>query len=187
MTTPPCHRRVASLAACLLAFAVVTAWPVAAAQIASGADVKAAFLFNFSKFVEWPTDASAGPFVFGILGDDAVADALRDLARGKAIAGRPLLVKNVAARDDLTALNIIFVGDSESARLADIIKRTNGGSVLTVSDLARFCDLGGMIQFRSENDRVRFDINLDAAEAGGLAINSKLLALARAVHSTKTR
>lgn len=189
MTTPLDHRRVASLAACLLAFAVVTAWPTsAAAQIASGADVKAAFLLNFAKFVEWPSaGANTEPLVIGVLGNDDLADSLRDIAQSRKGAGRPTSVKRVTQRDDLTRLHILFVAAADSGQIARVIKDIGSASVLTVSDADRFCLLGGIIQFLTEDDRVRFDINLDAAEAGGLVINSKLLALARAVRSTKTQ
>lgn len=153
----------------------------AAAQGASGADIKAAFLLNFAKFVEWPA-APSHEFVIGVLGDDAVAEALRDLAKGKAIHGRPLVTRRVVLKDNLAGLQVLFIGASESARLGDVLQRTNGGSVLTVSDLDRFSRQGGTIEFRSERDRVRFDINLDEAERSGLIINSKLLALAKTVH-----
>lgn len=152
-----------------------------AAQDASGADIKAAFLLNFAKFVEWPQTPSS-EFVIGVLGDDAVAEALRELAQGKAAHGRPLVTRRVVLKDNLAGLQVLFIGASESARLGDVLQRTNGGSVLTVSDLNRFSQQGGTIEFRSERDRVRFDINLDEAERSGLTINSKLLALAKTVH-----
>lgn len=165
---------------------VAGAWAIAAsAQTASSADVKAAFLLNFSKFVEWPPEAASGPFVIGVLGDDAVADALRDLVGGKSVGGRPLVARRVVPKDNLAELHMLFIGTSEAARLADVLRRTGSGSVLTVSDLDRFCQQGGIIEFRSERDRVRFEINLDQAERARLVINSKLLALAKTVHHTK--
>jgi hypothetical protein len=179
-----------AIAACLLALAVLSASSASVdAQPASGADIKAAFLLNFAKFVEWPGGGGpAGrPFTIGVLGDDAMADALRDLSRGKSASGRPLNTRRVTIKDPLADLHILFVGASEEHRLADVLQSANAGSVLTVSDLNRFCELGGTIQFRSERDRVRFDINLDQAERSGLVIDSKLLALARSVlHSSKS-
>lgn len=175
-------------AACLLVLALLGAASApAAAQAASGADIKAAFLLNFAKFVEWPAGGAADrPFTIGVLSDDVMADALRDLSRGKSAGGRPLHTRQVTIKDPLADLQMLFIGASEERRLADVLKRANAGSVLTVSDLNRFCELGGTIQFRSERDRVRFDINLDQAERSGLVINSKLLALARSVlHSSK--
>lgn len=167
----------------LCAFTFASAYPsTAAAQTASGADVRAAFLLNFSKFVEWPEAAPRARFTIGILGDEAVAEALHGLVAGKSVGGQLLAARRVGANDNLAELQILFVGTSESARLADVLRRANGGSVLTVSDLDRFCQQGGTIEFRSERDRIRFDINLDQAERAGLVINSKLLALARIVH-----
>lgn len=181
-------RTIAGLA-CVLALAVLGAASAPAdAQPASGADIKAAFLLNFAKFVEWPDGGGpAGrPFTIGVLGDEAMADALRDLARGKAVGGRPLYTLRVTVKDPLSDLHMLFIGASEERRLAEVLERVTGASVLSVSDLNRFCELGGVIAFRSERDRVRFDINLDQAERSGLVINSKLLALARSVfHSPK--
>jgi hypothetical protein len=176
--------------ACLLALAMTTLAPGwLHAQGASGAEIKAAFLLNFAKFIQWP-DGGGPPeraFTIGVLGDDAVADALRELSRGKAAGRRPVLARRVTIKDGLADLHILFVGESEEPRVADVLSRANAGSVVTVSDLDRFCALGGIIQFRSERDRVRFDINLDQAERLGLVIDSKLLALARTVlHTAKT-
>ncbi|MDP3720721.1 MAG: YfiR family protein [Acidobacteriota bacterium] len=177
----PCRGPTYALA-CLLLIGQAAGWPAAAAeQGATGADVKAAFLLNFVKFVEWPA-APSGEFVIGVLGDDAVADALRDLAKGKAVGGRPLVARRVLLKDHLAGLQVLFIGASESARLGDVLQRTSGGHVLTVSDLDRFSLQGGVIEFRSERDRVRFDIALGQAERSGLIINSKLLALAKTVH-----
>jgi hypothetical protein len=111
-----------------------------------------------------------------------VAEALRDLAKGKSIGRRRLITRRVVLKDNLAELQMLFFGASESARLSDVLQRTGGGHVLTVSDLDRFSLQGGIIEFRSERDRVRFDINLDQAERSKLVINSKLLALARTVY-----
>jgi hypothetical protein len=176
-----------TVAACLLALAMTTSAPGwLLAQGASGAEIKAAFLLNFAKFVQWP-DGGGPPeraFTIGVLGDDAVADALRELSRGKAAGHRPVLARRVTIKDGLADLHILFVGEAEEPRVAEVLRRANAGSVVTVSDLDRFCALGGIIQFRSERDRVRFDINLDQAERLGLVIDSKLLALARTVLHT---
>lgn len=186
-TTPsPCRsRHVAGLMVCLLAITIASTGPTAAsAQTASGADLKAAFLLNFSKFVEWPAGTAGEPLMIGVLGDDAVADALRDLAGGKSVGGRPLVARRVVLKDTLAELQMLFIGASENARMAEALQRTSSGHVLTVSDQDRFCEHGGIIEFRSERDRVRFDIDLDRAERAGLVINSKLLALAKTVHQT---
>lgn len=173
-----------AIAACLLAATLLggSSWPVAA-QSATGADIKAAFLLNFAKFVEWPEGGGTPdrPFSIGVLGDDMLAFALRDLSRGKSAAGRRVDARRVTPSDALADLHVLFIGASEERRLDQVLQRAQAGSVLTVSDITRFSEVGGIIQFRPERDRVRFDINLDQAERSGLTIDTRLLALARSV------
>jgi hypothetical protein len=178
------HR--SAITPCLLAIALVMASSApAAGQAATGADVKAAFLYNFAKFVEWPAGAEPPAFVIGVLGNDAIADSLTEFVKGKLHQGRPLSVRRLGSKHDLTNVHVLFIGASESASLPELLKRLGSASVLTVSDADRFCVLGGTIQFRTEADRVRFDVNLKAAEAAGLTINSKLLKLAGTVNPVR--
>lgn len=173
--------------AATLALAAVAATAVPAnPQVATADEVKAAFLFNFVKFVEWPIDAapSGAPLVVGVLGSDGIEESLRITARGKAINGHALAVKRLSGADDVTSVHLLFVGAREKARLGDLLRRVDGISVLTVSDADRFCQSGGVIGLLMDDNRVRFDINLDAAERGRLKVSSKLLALARVVLST---
>jgi hypothetical protein len=158
------------------------------AQSASSPDVKAAFLFNFIKFITWPaTDLAEGqPIIVGIIGQNGVVDSLMALTKSKTVDGHPIVVSRLAATDDLGKLHMLFIGDSERARITELIQRVGKSSVVTVSDAARFCVLGGIIQLRTEDDRVRFDINLPRAEASRLVINSKLLALAGTVSPAKS-
>ncbi len=166
----------------------VTAQSVTFGQVASADEVKAAFLFNFAKFVEWPVDAapSGTPLVMGVLGNDGVEESLRAVTRGKSIDRHQLSVKRLTNNDEVTRVHLLFLGLSDRARLADVLKRVDGVSVLTVSDVDRFCQSGGVIALAMEDSRVRFDVNLDAAERGRLKLSSKLLSLARTVHSTRT-
>ena len=170
-----------------IALAMASSAP-AVGQTPTGADVKAAFLFNFARFVEWPAVAAgADPpdFVIGVLGNDAIADSLTEFVKGKLHHGRPLSVRRLGPKHDVTKVHVLFIGASESARLPELLERLGSASVLTVSDADRFAVLGGAIQFRTESDRVRFDVNLEAAEAAGLTINSKLLRLAGTVKSLR--
>ena len=173
-----------AIAACLLAATLLggSAWPIAA-QSATGAAVEAAFLLNFAKFVAWPGGGGPPdrPFSIGVLGDDMLAFAVRDLSRGKSAAGRRVDARRVTHQDSLADLHVLFIGASEERRLDQVLKRAQAGSVLTVSDITRFSEAGGIIQFRPEGGRVRFDINLDQAERSGLTIDTRLLALARTV------
>jgi hypothetical protein len=170
--------------------ATVVAAPIARAnaQSASSPDVKAAFLFNFIKFITWPAaDLVEGqPINIGIIGHNSVVDSLMALTKGKTIDGHAIVVTRLAATDDPSKLQMLFIGDSERGRINELIQRVGRSSVVTVSDAARFCTLGGIIQLRTEDDRVRFDINLTRAEASRLVINSKLLALAGTVNPTRS-
>jgi hypothetical protein len=177
------HAAIAAISAVVvLAFSVP-----AGAQSASGSDVKSAFLSNFAKFVEWPaTKLPEGqPLVIGVIGDDFVAMALKDLVSGKSTLGHAYMVKRLSAKDDLAGLHMLFIGSAAGARIGELLQQVGTSGVLTVSDVDRFCALGGMIQFRTQSDRVRFDINLQTTTRAGLSINSRLLALAGIVTPTK--
>jgi hypothetical protein len=145
--------------------------------------VKAAYLFNFLKFVEWPGDAfpdSLAPIVIGIVGDDPFGNALPEVVVGKTVQGRDLVIRGYRAGENMRGATILFISASEKKRLPQILASLHGSSVLTVADMDGFLDGGGMIQFLSENDRVRFAINVSAASQARLKISSKLLSLARA-------
>ena len=148
--------------------------------------VKAAYLFNFLKFVEWPEDAfadSLAPIVIGIVGDDPFGSTLPEVTIGKTIQGRDLVIRRYRAGENIRGANILFISASEKKRLSQIMGTLRGSSVLTVADMDGFLDSDGMIQFLSENDRVRFAINVDAANRARLKISSKLLSLARVVRT----
>jgi hypothetical protein len=166
----------------------VSAGAPRAEQVATADEVKAAFVFNFVKFVEWPTEAtpSGAPLVLAVLGNDGIEESLRADARGKMINGHDLTIRRVTGSDDFSRLHLLFIGTQEQGRVADVVKRVNSTSVLTVSDVERFCQSGGAIALAMDQNRVRFDVNLDATDRARLRVSSKLLALARTVHSSKT-
>lgn len=144
--------------------------------------VKAAYLFNFLKFVEWPEDAFAdplAPIVIGVIGEDPFGSALPQVVIGKTVQGRDLIIRVYRTGENLRGAQILFISASESKRLPMILSSLRGSSVLTVADTAGFLEAGGMIQFLSENDRVRFAINAEAAGRAKLKVSSKLLSLAR--------
>jgi hypothetical protein len=146
--------------------------------------VKAAYLFNFLKFVEWPDDAfpdPLAPIVIGICGADPFGNALPQVIIGKTVQGRDLVIHKYDSSENLHGAHILFISSSEKKRLPAILSALQGSSALTVSDAAGFVDAGGMIQFLKENDRVRFAINVDAASRAKLKMSSKLLSLARVV------
>jgi hypothetical protein len=140
--------------------------------------VKAAYVFNFLKFVQYPTDAFAdplAPLIIGVLGDDPFGSALPQVVIGKTVGGRDLVIRIYHPGEDLHSAHILFISSSERKRLPAIFSSLHGSSVLTVGDTTGFLEAGGMIQFLSESDRVRFAINVDAASRARLKLSSKLL------------
>jgi hypothetical protein len=145
--------------------------------------VKAAFLYNFAKFVEWPADAFTGPaspivlFVYGV---DPFGDALKSL-KGKTANGRPIVVRYAANLGELERCHLLFVSASSMALLPKILQATKSWSVLTVGDVDGFARDGGTINLVNEGQRVVIEINTEAAQRSRLKISSKLLALAKIV------
>lgn len=145
-------------------------------------EVKAAFIYNFAKFVEWPHGPQADePFVVTVLGADPFGQALEDALRGKTVGERPIVLRRAARLDEVGASQILFISGSEEPALASILKQLEADSVLTVGDMGRFAAQGGVIGFRLEGDRIRLDISLAAAERSRLRLSSQLLRIARIV------
>lgn len=142
--------------------------------------VKAAFLFNFTKFVEWPDDVfqENGPLRLCILGADPFGGSLDGIVRGETVNGRPLAIERHRELADLSACHLLFVSRSERARLREIFEAVDGDSVLTVGDSPGFLAAGGMIELTLEGSKVRFAIDQAKAERSRLKISSKLLRLA---------
>ncbi len=148
--------------------------------------VKAALLYNFAKFVEWPDDSSPqGSWVIGVLGVDPFGDALEHTMRDKMVRGKKFEIRRFADPDELEDCHILFVSDSEARSLPEILVHLEGRPVLTVSDIDRFARHGGMVSIVEENDRLRFRINVDAAERSKLTISSKMLGLADIVKTPR--
>jgi hypothetical protein len=142
----------------------------------SDGQVKAAFLFNFAKFVNWPA-ANEGPLVIGIAGDDAFAEVVTKTVRGRSVNGRDLQTRRLAEGDDPAGCQVVFVGVMRPQDAAEWLHRVRG-PVLTVGETVQFLRDGGMVRFYVENNNVRFQINQKNAEAAGLKISSQLLTLA---------
>ncbi len=143
--------------------------------------LKAAFLFNFAKFVEWPPAAFAeptAPLIIGILGENPFGDVLEETVRGKSLNNHPLAVRTFRSVAESTNCHVLFISSSEKKRLPEILKGIEGSAVLTVSEIDRFTETGGMINFVSEGNKIRLKINDGAAKTAGLKIGSKLLGLA---------
>lgn len=151
---------------------------------ASGAEapteyqVKAVFVYNFSRFVEWPPQtftAPNEPFVIGILGGDPFGERLDEAVRGEQIDQHPLLVRRFRNLGEIGDCRILFIDRSESAQLEQILAALDHRGTLTVSDLDGSAERGAMIQFTTQNNRIRLRINVESARAAGLTISSKLL------------
>jgi hypothetical protein len=142
--------------------------------------VKAAFILNFARFIEWPGDGygAGGALVVGIVGDDPFGGSL-DQLNGTTVNGHRIVIRRLKAGDYLKACQILFVSSSERNRLGKILESVRGGSVLTIGELPQFNQAGGIIKFVIQDDKVRFEINTGAAGQARLRISSKLLALSK--------
>ena len=142
--------------------------------------VKAAYLYNFAKFVEWPPEVMSSDSSFNIcvLGRDPFDSTFQTTIAGESIKGKNVLVKRIPRAQDASGCQILFISSSEEARLKDILDVLDKMSVLTVSDMPQFTRRGGMIQFVTEANRVRFEVNLTSAERTGLTLSSQLLKVA---------
>jgi hypothetical protein len=177
----------------LLAGGTVLLW----AQAEDGSDlsreyaIKAAYLYQFGRYVQWPPTAfpnDRAPVVIGVLGTDPFAGILDDIARTKQIEGRPIVIRRFPSVEKLGPCHILFVSASLSAaEKAAAIKKTQGTPVLVVGDDPEFANHGGVIGFFLEQNRVRFAINTEVAKLGQLRISSKLLSLAKPAGAAETR
>lgn len=152
--------------------------------------VKAVYLFNFSRFVSWPPrqagDAS-GPFAICVIGKDPFGPVLDATVTGENIAGKVVVARRLAQVAQATSCRVLFISSSEESRLKDILAALDKASVLTVSDIAHFTDRGGMIQFVLQGDRVRFEVNLASTADAGLTLSSDLLKVAVTVRRNGPR
>jgi YfiR/HmsC-like len=146
--------------------------------------LKAAFLFNFAKFVNWPTNSFADPHSFAIcvLGKDPFGHLLEDALLNKTIADRSVVIERLKDKSEMRRCQTVFVSSSESAHLPEIFESLLGANVLLVGETTGFAASGGIIEFTLEDGHVRFTINTDAADRAGLKLSAKLLALAKIVH-----
>jgi hypothetical protein len=147
-------------------------------------EVKAAFIHNIAQFVEWPAAAgTAGPLKLCIVGRDPFGKALDGL-RGKTIRDKVWEVLPATPTTNLRECGVLFIAASERNNLGQILDATRGSAVLTVGDSERYAELGVMVNFYLEQNRVRFEINAEVASRAGLKMSSQLLKLARIVHQT---
>lgn len=143
--------------------------------------VKAAYLVGFARFVAWPPETKADPFVIGVLGDDPFGPYLDFAVKGKSLNGKRMVVQRLGRGDKLTRCHVLFIASSEATRMSQIGSDLKGHPVLTVSDFKGFVDQGGMIGLILKDTQVRFQVNLQSVTASRMTISSRLLALAVSV------
>jgi hypothetical protein len=149
--------------------------------------IKAGFIYNFAKLVEWPTSSFAqpdSPIVIGILGEDPFGATLDRIVADKKINGRGFAVKRLKwSKDfkDLKDCNILFVSASEKEHIDSVVDAMKWLPILTIGDAPGFARRGGIMNFTLEDNKVRFEVNVEAAKHADLTISSRLLTLARIV------
>ena len=142
--------------------------------------VKAAFLFNFAKYVQWSDRAEAGPMLFCVAGETPMRERL-GLLDGRRVREEVIEVRRLAAGDRPTGCRLLFVGEGAEKWRGELLAAADDGYALTVSDRAGFIEAGGMIELYMEGERVRFAVNLDALRGSRMTVSSRLLRLARRV------
>jgi hypothetical protein len=159
------------------------------AQIAESGDsseylIKAGFIYNFANLMQWPANTFStpdSPIVIGILGTDTSGGMLDEVLAGKKVNGRSFAVKHLKRGMDLKGCNIVFVSASETARLDEILHVLKNLPVLTIGETPSFAQRGGIINFIVVDDKIRFEVNVEAAKQADISISSRLLALAKIV------
>lgn len=146
--------------------------------------VKAAFLFKFGGYVEWPERVfprSDSPLVIGVAGTDVLAEELSRITSGRTMNGRPVVVRRVRSGEQAAGVHVLFVSRSEAGRFGELLSVTQGQPVLTVTETEKGLAQGSVINFVIADNRVRFEVSLEAANRNGLRIGAPLLAVAQRV------
>ena len=146
--------------------------------------IKAAFLFNFAQFVEWPAaafDGAEAPIRFCVMGENPFGGTLEQLVRGETINQRQLVVQSAADVQEASNCHLLFISNSEQTRMGEILTGLGPGAVLTVSEVEKFAEHGGTLNFFMENNRIRFEVNPASAKRQGLRLSAQLLKLGRIV------
>ena len=177
-------RNTASLAFLLCCLAGVVSGAGAESPSSKEQQLKARFIYNFLKFVEWPANRfqdTNAPLIIGVTGKGSISAALETTVKGRKINGRELIVKVVDSPETAKATHLLFVAPTEDGRFDTWLPRLAGASVLTVGESDQFGKSGGIIRFMPDGDKLRFEINMDAADQAGLKISAQLQKLAKAV------
>jgi hypothetical protein len=171
---------------------ILVAGPGASAidqQGASAPALRAAFMYNFAKFTEWPANVIPRdqPLVFCVRDDAAMAEALEQIVKGRAVGGHTLAVRRVGLDSGVRTCHLLYASGLDAKRTTELLGTVDHLPVLTVGDFERFAQMGGVASFFVEDGKMRFAINIDSAQRAGLRVSSKLLMLARIVRSSDDR
>ena len=169
----------------LLVAAVIAAMPATAhAQAASEAALKAALVYKLASYIEWPQEvfpSADTPFAIGVMAADDVATELEQVVRQRSVNNRPVAVRRVKEGESLAGLHLLFVGRRASERLQGLPRLTRPLSVLLVSESDRGLEAGSVINFVTADERVGFEVSIEAAERSNLKLSSRMLGVARRV------
>jgi hypothetical protein len=169
----------------LLCATLLAGWSASAAEDASLEQrVKAAFLYQFASYVEWPAQSFAQPdtpVTIAVMGAEQLAAELNQLSAGRTVGGRKVEVRQVRPGEMLTGIHILFIGSAENARLAQVVQTAKPRAMLIVTEADGALKQGSMINFVIVDRRVRFEVALDSVERSGLKLSSRLLAVAQQV------
>lgn len=144
-------------------------------------EVKAAFLYNFGKFVKWPAGGNRSDFRICVLGEDPFGTTLDSILEGETVDGKRVAARRISVPGDAASCQIVFISSSEEKRLKAILEVLGRTNALTVSEIPQFTQRGGMIGFLLAGGKVRFEVNLVPAEGAGLTLSSDLLRVATSV------
>jgi hypothetical protein len=180
------HARIEIFRAAILVVLLLPLCPTPVAAQKAGAtesQVKAAYLYNFGKFVRWQTDRIGSPqtLTICVLGKDPFGAVLDATVEGESIDGKKITVKRLSTIQDLTSCSILFIATSEESRLGPVLSAAQHQGLLTVSDIPHFAEHGGIIGFVMLQDKIRFEVNRAAAEQSHLTLSSELLKVASRV------
>ncbi len=170
--------------AALLGLCLLAAGGAGAAEVSKEYQIKAAFLYNFAKFVEWPAQsfADAGsPIVIGVLGQNPFGGELEQVVKDRKINGRGIVVKKLETPEEAVSAQIVFIAAAEDARMPKLQAAIKDSAVLTVGESDAFAGNGGIIRFVIDGDKIRFRINMTPADRAHLKIGGQLQQLAKQV------
>jgi hypothetical protein len=177
--------RALGFAGCLLAlFSILPGALAGNGDESSEYLLKAGFIYNFAKLVEWPADTfprADAAIVIGVIGEDRFGPLLDSVLKHKSVNGHEFLIRRLQRSDELSACNILIVSPSEASHLEEILERTRQSSVLTIGEVPDFAKRGGVINLVLRDNTVRFEVNAQAAKKKNLTMSSKLLGLATIV------